>query len=872
MFTVSPDLTSIVIGAGEPILLWLALQEMDGTPTPLTGRAFVLTAYRNDRTVLSKIDGEASSDGTFLRFEEDGSWSNALYGKNAFFELDERLRGGRDRIAGGSLIVQATAADVASLDNGVLGKFAVQIAARKADAAGDKLVFTRSVVAYVAPGSTPAPAVTARPSIATDGTPQVGETMTGQSGTYTNGSVTARAWLLGGTAISGATGATYVPQQTGSLVYRETVAGSGGTITSDSDPVTIAAAATTTPLTLSRNTANASARPGQGIGTFFVPERGATLSLADDAGGAVKLTGYELVLGATVPSSPGTVTPVVRKTLADGSHADFPVQLSLGVQPTLADTFQGASGTALVGRNTSTGGKTWAGDAGWTLDGAGNIVAPAASGSQIATVDAGSTSYFLTGTLRSYSDGVQPNHISAVSLANLTFRYKDASNYFYVRPEVRSAAGGAAACVTLCKLVGGTETELLCVGWAGGANVDLKAAVRVVGSEITLFIEGREVATLIDADLATATGVGVGAGQGGSPASRARFSQFDVSPIMGTRVNWMQFNELDNTTPVVPRGPAGAWDSTDLNNPNVLYDPVGKRWVMDYTGYHNPGQDNYYQSVGNAYSSSIAGPWTKDPNNPVLPYQTSEGAIAGMNGGRIWSEARKLFIEAYGTANAQGISLATSPDGITWTRTVSGVVPTNKDWKASGVFDAMLRRTVDGRMELWYCGHSNDNNGNNRNYGRMSSPDEGLTWVDEATFSLGGALTMQNGGVDSLFQVDAGEPYVWSPASASPNHLLVVHDGVKTVAGTLNNQNPENRSLNMAVTFDNGVTWRRRVDALRGSGTGFESKQVFDCCLVDDGTTAYLYHSAADISGAALDLDIAIGLATAPVPSSLLMA
>lgn len=55
-----------------------------------------------------------------------------------------------------------------------------------------------------------APAFTVKPSIT--GTAQVGQTLTGASGTIRNGTVSARRWLRNGAAISGATAATYVVQ------------------------------------------------------------------------------------------------------------------------------------------------------------------------------------------------------------------------------------------------------------------------------------------------------------------------------------------------------------------------------------------------------------------------------------------------------------------------------------------------------------------------------------------------------------------------------------------------------------------------------------------------------------------------------------
>ncbi|MBB4857193.1 hypothetical protein HNO88_000500 [Novosphingobium chloroacetimidivorans] len=54
------------------------------------------------------------------------------------------------------------------------------------------------------------PRFTVQPAIT--GTAQVGQTLTGVSGTIGDGTVTARQWLRNGAAISGATAATYVVQ------------------------------------------------------------------------------------------------------------------------------------------------------------------------------------------------------------------------------------------------------------------------------------------------------------------------------------------------------------------------------------------------------------------------------------------------------------------------------------------------------------------------------------------------------------------------------------------------------------------------------------------------------------------------------------
>ena len=106
-----------------------------------------------------------------------------------------------------------------------------------------------------APGGTPSPTPTptptpdppswsTQPSIT--GTPQVGETLTGDDGVIVDGTVSARAWLRDDAEISGATGSTYALQEAdeaADISYRVTATGEGGTASATSDPVGPVAAA-----------------------------------------------------------------------------------------------------------------------------------------------------------------------------------------------------------------------------------------------------------------------------------------------------------------------------------------------------------------------------------------------------------------------------------------------------------------------------------------------------------------------------------------------------------------------------------------------------------------------------------------------------
>ncbi|HEX8421277.1 MAG TPA: hypothetical protein VF638_14820 [Sphingomonas sp.] len=88
------------------------------------------------------------------------------------------------------------------------------------------------------------------PSITSDGTPQVGETLTGNDGSF-DGTVVARRWLLGGSAMS--TSQSYLLSATGTLVYQVDVRGptnggvQGNVVSFNSAAVTVAAASAPTP-------------------------------------------------------------------------------------------------------------------------------------------------------------------------------------------------------------------------------------------------------------------------------------------------------------------------------------------------------------------------------------------------------------------------------------------------------------------------------------------------------------------------------------------------------------------------------------------------------------------------------------------------
>jgi hypothetical protein len=250
MLKTAIDLSAYQLAAGEPFLLEVQLQESNGAIMNLSARRFALSFYGTGRTLVETIDGELLNDatGSFLRFARDGRFSDALFGQDLTVELAERYKNGRNVLTSGKLSVLASAGGVQSLDSGVVGQFVVRINMRASASSLGTLIPTQQILPYQSNLGTPAPAFTILPSIS-----RSGMSLTGNDGTITNGTVQTREWLLNGTAINGANGASYVltGKEEGQILYRVTAKGAGGSLRVESAPIDVTAAITLGTLTLS---------------------------------------------------------------------------------------------------------------------------------------------------------------------------------------------------------------------------------------------------------------------------------------------------------------------------------------------------------------------------------------------------------------------------------------------------------------------------------------------------------------------------------------------------------------------------------------------------------------------------------------------
>jgi predicted GH43/DUF377 family glycosyl hydrolase len=154
--------------------------------------------------------------------------------------------------------------------------------------------------------------------------------------------------------------------------------------------------------------------------------------------------------------------------------------------------------------------------------------------------------------------------------------------------------------------------------------------------------------------------------------------------------------------PVLSVGPPGAWDDQAVVEPRVLAVDGGYR--MYYGAHHSTGRDAYRLGLA---TSPDGISWTKSAAGPVFGDDGGEpildagaGIIADASGWHMW----------FGLAQLQSINYASSPDGISWTPGPSNPVLTpNPDSAAAdhqGVGDSVSVYRDGATYRIMYTGAS----------------------------------------------------------------------------------------------------------------------------------------------------------------------
>jgi predicted GH43/DUF377 family glycosyl hydrolase len=188
---------------------------------------------------------------------------------------------------------------------------------------------------------------------------------------------------------------------------------------------------------------------------------------------------------------------------------------------------------------------------------------------------------------------------------------------------------------------------------------------------------------------------------------------------MATSIDGLVWSKRPDN-PTFPASASG-WDRTDTQAPSVLKE--GDVYKMWYTG-----GDGSTNAIGYATSSDGI-EWTKYPQ-AVLQSTPGSWDRSGMTASSVITDATGYKMYYMGNdGSAWHIGLATSDDGIVWTKYAGNPLISPRSWAwDSGEVGHPAVLLIDGVYHMWY--------GNTYSIGYASSAD-GLAWTRENSPVLG---------------------------------------------------------------------------------------------------------------------------------------
>ena len=239
--------------------------------------------------------------------------------------------------------------------------------------------------------------------------------------------------------------------------------------------------------------------------------------------------------------------------------------------------------------------------------------------------------------------------------------------------------------------------------------------------------------------------------------------------------------------PVIPRGPAGAWDSSDVLNPSVIR--RGGEYLNLYSGFD-----------GRTWHSGVASSpdglaWSKQGRVLSPDPSTWEGGYIAANGSALAWRGKVWYW--YQAGSPPRIGLARSNDTRQWRKEPSPVLDLGPrgSWDERGLGDPDVIQ-AGGRLYMFYLGMDRAR----RQRLGVAGSDDGLRWT-----RLRSNPILELGDPGAFDENGLGEPAVWS----GNGRYWMLYTG---------RDRNEMRRIGLAESRD-GVRWNRsdRAPVLSGS-------------------------------------------------------
>jgi hypothetical protein len=184
------------------------------------------------------------------------------------------------------------------------------------------------------------------------------------------------------------------------------------------------------------------------------------------------------------------------------------------------------------------------------------------------------------------------------------------------------------------------------------------------------------------------------------------------------------------STPVLSRGGVGTWDHNTIAGQQVFWDTRLSKWVMVYGGLDKDIASGGIGKIGLAYADKLEGPWAKEPTNPVYTAPGGDVMSATANIVQVGPSSYRLYSQIYPASTA--FAMATSTDMLSWTDVGHVFTPgASGQWDDDVIFDPHPA-LIGGTTYLWYGGQKTDTT---RGIGLATSPD-GVTFTRQGRLTV----------------------------------------------------------------------------------------------------------------------------------------